>query len=416
MGIASGSTPTCSPSTNSNSSEEPEFAFPSTIARSLSYRSPRSNAQYPFPPVVVESALHRTSSQATVVQSYGDQQYTTATMDRRSSLATIRQSMAYLQAFEEPPHPPPNSNWTTSLATITAAPTQTVATQTSPTTEQPSQQPIPTFSRRGLSVSTIAPASIQTTGRSPSVESSQNPSLSRESSQSARTSTSIYSIPESLTVVPVINRVPSQTPVLLGPTKPLPEPPAPPVVAESQITITPASLQSSIEVQQTPPLNSPSAPASTPDELHPPQAHFPQNTHHHHHHAKTSVHNTDTSTCSWSTHSQEPDPRYDRLVFDYRVMAQSMHAYRQISIFRRFGRLSMANLLYYQDELAGIERALANVDREETRWTHTGVSESESEKHELRETRIKLMKMLRETLKNYCTFRPTAHSIWKPGT
>lgn len=63
----------------------------------------------------------------------------------------------------------------------------------------------------------------------------------------------------------------------------------------------------------------------------------------------------------------------------------------------------MANLLYYQDELAGIERALANVDREETRWTHTGISESESEKHELRETRIKLMKMLRETLKNYCT-------------
>lgn len=69
----------------------------------------------------------------------------------------------------------------------------------------------------------------------------------------------------------------------------------------------------------------------------------------------------------------------------------------------------MANLLYYQDELAGIERALANVDREETRWTHTGVSESESEKHELRETRIKLMKMLRETLKNYCT-SPPIHS------
>lgn len=70
----------------------------------------------------------------------------------------------------------------------------------------------------------------------------------------------------------------------------------------------------------------------------------------------------------------------------------------------------MANLLYYQDELAGIERALTNVDVEETRWTHTGISESESEKHELRETRIKLMKMLRETLKNYCTSRSAYRS------
>lgn len=400
MGIASGSTPTCSPSTNSSSSEEPEFAFPAAVARSLSYRSPRSNAQYPFPPVV-ESALHRTSSQATVVQSYGEQQqYAAAAMDRRSSLATIRQSMAYLQAFEDPP-PPPTGNWTTSLATITAAPTQTAATQTSPVHSA--------VGGRGLSVSTAAPASVQSVG------SAQNPSLSRESSsslssssQSAKTPTSMYSVPESLSVRPAVARAPSRTPVLLGLLGP--EPPFPLAAVGSQITITPASLQSLAGRSALP--GSPSVPASTPDELHPPQA---QTVHHHHHHsnnnnnnllllhAKTSIHNTDTSTCSWSTHSQEPDPRYDRLVFDYRVMAQSMHAYRQISIFRRFGRLSMANLLYYQDELAGIERALTNVDVEETRWTHTGVSESESEKHELRETRVKLMKMLRETLKNYCT-------------
>ncbi|CAZ82051.1 unnamed protein product [Tuber melanosporum] len=122
--------------------------------------------------------------------------------------------------------------------------------------------------------------------------------------------------------------------------------------------------------------------------------------HHHCHDTKSSLHNTTASSFSWSTSNHEPDPHYERLVFDYRVIAQSMHAYRHISIFRRFGRLSMANLLYYQHELTEIEHALGGVDREETRWMHTG-SESENVGIELKETRFKLMRRLRETLKNY---------------
>lgn len=65
----------------------------------------------------------------------------------------------------------------------------------------------------------------------------------------------------------------------------------------------------------------------------------------------------------------------------------------------------MANLLYYQDELAEIEKALGEVDREETRWMQTG-SESENAVVDLKERRFKLMRMLRETLKNYCTLTP----------
>ncbi|RPB09330.1 hypothetical protein P167DRAFT_492710 [Morchella conica CCBAS932] len=153
----------------------------------------------------------------------------------------------------------------------------------------------------------------------------------------------------------------------------------------------------------------PSIPSTTtPDEPHlhfpPPSPHTHRSHHHHHHHhqqPKSSIYDTTGSSFSWSTASHEPDPRYDRLLFDYRVIAQSMHAYRHISIFRRFGRLSMANLLYYQDELTCIERALSHVDMEETRWAQTGVSESDSEKQELRETRIKLMKMLQDKLKSY---------------
>lgn len=423
MGIASGSTPTCSPSTNSSSSDEPEFTFPPAIARSMSYRSASrirrnsAQAQYPFPPVV-EGALHRTSSQATVV--YGEQPYAPAAVNRTSSLATIRQSMAYLQSFDEPTYPPPvGNNWASSLATITAAPMQTAATQTDATQtstvysgNEQAQQSTTTF--RGLSLATITPITIKTGVREPSIEGSPNPSLSRESSQSIRTEStqsattpgSIYSIPELQPVRPTLNRAPSQTTIPPVSIHSLSEPQTPPLPVtrtESQKTITPASYYSSIDNSNLPPI-SPSLPSSTPDEPHPHHPHFPHNVHHHHHRAKTSLHGTTDSTCSWSTNSNEPDPRYDRLLFDYRVVAQSMHAYRQISIFRRFGRLSMANLLYYQDELAGIERALAHVDREETRWMQTGVSESEVEKHELRETRVKLMKMLRETLKNYCTF------------
>lgn len=111
---------------------------------------------------------------------------------------------------------------------------------------------------------------------------------------------------------------------------------------------------------------------------------------------------TTTSTFSWSTISQETSAHYDRMLFDYRVMAQSMHAYRHISIFRRFGRLSMANLLFYQDELKQVEEALASVDREETRWIQAGSEGSGDVVLELKETRIRLMRVLRETLKSYC--------------
>ncbi|KAF8534043.1 hypothetical protein BDD12DRAFT_692818, partial [Trichophaea hybrida] len=93
---------------------------------------------------------------------------------------------------------------------------------------------------------------------------------------------------------------------------------------------------------------------------------------------------------TWSTAS---DPHYDRMVFDYRVLAQSMHAYRHLSIFRRFGRLSMANLLSYQDELTDVEDALRMVDREENRQH---ISETE-----LKESRHALMRRLRDLLKNY---------------
>jgi len=81
------------------------------------------------------------------------------------------------------------------------------------------------------------------------------------------------------------------------------------------------------------------------------------------------------------------------MVFDYRVLAQSMHANRHLSIFRRFGRLSMANLLSYQDELTDLEDALRLIDREEQ---HHHRSETE-----LKESRRTLMRRLRDVLKNY---------------
>jgi hypothetical protein len=114
------------------------------------------------------------------------------------------------------------------------------------------------------------------------------------------------------------------------------------------------------------------------------------------------MYNTTTSTFSWSTSSHETSEHYDRMLFDYRVVAQSMHAYRHISIFRRFGRLSMANLLFYQDELKEVEDALAGVDREETRWVQAGSEGGGDVGLELKETRLRLMRVLRETLKSYC--------------
>jgi hypothetical protein len=77
------------------------------------------------------------------------------------------------------------------------------------------------------------------------------------------------------------------------------------------------------------------------------------------------------------------------MVYDYRVLAQSMHAYRHLSIFRRFGRLSMANLLGYQDELTDLEEALRGLDQRDSSIA------------EMKESRRALMRRLRETLRLY---------------
>jgi hypothetical protein len=118
---------------------------------------------------------------------------------------------------------------------------------------------------------------------------------------------------------------------------------------------------------------------------------------------KTFVSGKTQSTFTWNSSdstSSGTDVRHDRLVFDYRVLAQSMHAYRHLSIFRRFGRLSMANLLHYQEELTELENSLRLVDREEHRLQSTPNSDGEGER-QLYESRLQLMSRLRELLKNY---------------
>lgn len=401
MGLASGATPTSSPNANNTHDEADYISLPPAIARTLSFRSvsrtPRNSSQFPFPYVID-------------VQAGNVYQESTATVNRTSSLATIRQSMAYLQSFDDPPLTLGGVNW------MLQQQQPQLQQQQQP---QPGQDgsvgtpvvelPGPIFNR-GFSLAGITPISTQTVAKP---EDSQNPSLSRESSRSSGKSPgSVGSIPER-PERPSAIRQPSQATITQASfnasaaTRDHPHPSPPPLMRkESQTTI---KLHPVPEDAYSPSI--PSIPSTTtPDEPHlhfsPPSPHAHRSHHHHHHHhqqPKSSIYDTTGSSFSWSTASHEPDPRYDRLLFDYRVIAQSMHAYRHISIFRRFGRLSMANLLYYQDELTCIERALSHVDMEEMRWAQTGVSESDSEKQELRETRIKLMKMLQDKLKSYCS-------------
>ncbi|CCX29964.1 Similar to hypothetical protein [Tuber melanosporum Mel28]; acc. no. XP_002837860 [Pyronema omphalodes CBS 100304] len=86
---------------------------------------------------------------------------------------------------------------------------------------------------------------------------------------------------------------------------------------------------------------------------------------------------------------------FDRPLFDYRILAASMHAYRHLSIFRRFGRLSMANLLSYQDELTELEASLRVLNNPDT-GARAGAAESDPA-----ETRRQLMRKLRGLLKDY---------------
>ncbi|CUS15503.1 unnamed protein product [Tuber aestivum] len=283
MPIASGSTPTCSTSTQSTEAEE---YFNSGVVRSLSYRSTTRSPRSPFPPGVAGTVGGRVGADSQV--------------------------------------------------TITPANAHTTTTGGPGSQHAPSTNPSPVSSLSGTGSVGV---SVVTPGLGVSARTSMNPSPS-----------------------PSFN------------------------------TGMHATVQEG-EEQRTQPRD------HTDHHSHHPHAH-PHPLSHHHHDTKTSLHDVTPSTFSWSTSNHEPDPHYERLVFDYRVIAQSMHAYRHISIFRRFGRLSMANLLYYQYELAEIERALGGIDREETRWMQTG-SESENVGVELKETRFKLMRMLRETLKNY---------------
>jgi len=295
MPIASGSTPTCSASTQSAEAEE---YFRPGVVRSLSYRSTTRSLRSPFPPAVVGAVGGEVAGGAA------------------DSQATI--APANIQA----------------VSTAGGS-----GSQHAPSTNQ---SPVPSLSSTG---STGAPAA--TLGLGVSARASMNPS------------------------------------------------PSPSFNTGGHKTVVPEGGDPHIQQRDRTDHHSHHS------HIHP----HPHSHHHHGHDPKTGFYNATTSTFSWSTCNHDPDPHYERLVFDYRVISQSMHAYRHISIFRRFGRLSMANLLYYQDELTEIEKALGEVDREETRWMQTG-SESENAVVDLKERRFKLMRMLRETLKNYCTSTP----------
>lgn len=131
-----------------------------------------------------------------------------------------------------------------------------------------------------------------------------------------------------------------------------------------------------------------------------------------HAHSQSTFTNTSTSAESSANH----DADYQKTVFDYRVLSASMHAYRHIAIFRRFGRLSMTNILGYQQELQQLEETLHDLDREEARHhLHASISETPAgpgscnnnsgvgsmTEETLKENRMKVMRSLRETLKCY---------------
>ncbi|KAA8893495.1 hypothetical protein FN846DRAFT_756455, partial [Sphaerosporella brunnea] len=102
-----------------------------------------------------------------------------------------------------------------------------------------------------------------------------------------------------------------------------------------------------------------------------------------------------SSSSTSSTTTITSDAHYERTVFDYRVLAQSMHAYRHLSIFRRFGRLSMANLLGYQAELTELEEGLRVLD------SSRAPSADKEEEKKQKQKRRALMARLRRALKDY---------------
>ncbi|KAI5816308.1 hypothetical protein BZA77DRAFT_247093, partial [Pyronema omphalodes] len=106
-----------------------------------------------------------------------------------------------------------------------------------------------------------------------------------------------------------------------------------------------------------------------------------------------------------------PPNDFDRSLFDYRILAASMHAYRHLSIFRRFGRLSMANLLSYQDELTELEARLRVLNDASAGAVISGAGTGgaggsgtegiRGAETDPAETRKQLMRKLRGLLKDY---------------
>ncbi|KAF8474021.1 hypothetical protein BDZ91DRAFT_712982, partial [Kalaharituber pfeilii] len=96
---------------------------------------------------------------------------------------------------------------------------------------------------------------------------------------------------------------------------------------------------------------------------------------------------------------------YDKLLFDYHTLAPSMHTYRQLCIFRRFGKLYLASLLDYQDQLSSLESKLSAIDQEEVELDRPQdeyvAGELEERKERLRYQRMSVLSRARELLKAY---------------
>lgn len=68
---------------------------------------------------------------------------------------------------------------------------------------------------------------------------------------------------------------------------------------------------------------------------------------------------------SSSVHPTPTTARYKGFVSGYPRMAQEMSVYPELAQFRRFGALNNRNLMYLQNDLANLERALKEAENED---------------------------------------------------
>jgi len=97
----------------------------------------------------------------------------------------------------------------------------------------------------------------------------------------------------------------------------------------------------------------------------------------------------------------------------YPKLAGQMGLRPEVAIFRRFGALNAENLLYFQAELALLERDLQEQQREDSRSKHPRKCryalswyELSTSEHNGDQRQLQLVYRIRQTLKQYSRFAP----------